>query len=249
MKPLVAAIRFLTVLPIPGNYATGEKELARSVPFFPVVGLLIGGAAAALAYGIGFVLPPPVAAAVVVIFLLKVSRGLHLDGLSDTMDAFMSSRDRERMLAIMKDSHVGAMGVIAIASALLLKTLSLASLEGAAFWRGALLAAAAGRTALVLGMALLPYVRPQAGLGTVFYRGRPRLAAVFALVFVLAAGWLAAGMAGVLAVAFGMAGVALFAGYCRAKIGGATGDTLGASCELAETWTLLFMSGWFFATR
>lgn len=248
MRPLLAAIRFLTVLPIPGNYATGEEELARSLAFFPVVGLLIGGAAAALAYGLGFVAPPPVAAALVVVFLLKVSRGLHLDGLADTMDAFMSSRDRERMLAIMKDTHVGAMGVIAIASVLLLKTLSLASLEGGAFWRGALLAPVAGRAALVFGMALLPYVRPQGGLGTVFYQGRPRVAGLAALVLLLAAGWLAAGLAGVFAALFSMAGVALFAGYCHAKIGGATGDTLGASCEMAETWTLLFMSAWFYAT-
>lgn len=245
MKRLAAAIRFLTIFPVPGAYATGKEELAGSLPFFPVVGLLIGGAAAALAHGLSFVLPQMVAAALVVVFLLKVSRGLHLDGLSDTMDAFMSSRDRERMLAIMKDSHVGAMGVIAIASALLLKTLSLASLEGGAFWRAALLAPAAGRAALVASIAMLPYVRPEGGLGTVFYQGHRRIAALAALALALSAGWLATGPAGIFAVAFSMAGVALFARYCRAKIGGATGDTLGAACELAEAWTLLFMCGWF----
>ena len=119
MKRFLAAIRFLTILPLPGEWGAAESDLADSVPFFPVVGLLLGGLAAAIAWGMARIAPPMVAAAVIVVAMLSFSGCLHLDGLSDTADGFLSSRNRQRMLEIMKDSHAGAMGVIAVACVLL----------------------------------------------------------------------------------------------------------------------------------
>jgi adenosylcobinamide-GDP ribazoletransferase len=233
MKPLLAAIRFLTIVPVPGDWGTAEDDLARSVPWFPVVGLLLGAVAAALAWALSLAAPPMVIAAAMVVVLLAFSGCLHMDGLADTADGLLSSRPRERMLEIMKDSHTGAMGVIAIVCVLLVKFASLASLPAEGFWRAALLMPLAGRSAIVVQMAVLPYARPS-GLGNVFYRRRPCLAAIWAAAVLAAAGWGVLGSKGLVIVAASIVAALVLSVYVYRKIGGATGDTFGAVCEIVE---------------
>ena len=245
MKRFLAAIRFLTIVPLPGRWGTTEAELAGSAGYFPIVGLLIGAVAAGTAAGLTHVLPALPAAVLLVILLTAVSGGLHLDGLSDTADGFMSSRPRDRILEIMKDSHVGAMGVIAIVCVLLLKVACLATIPRADIWRAALLMPLAGRSALVISMAVLPYARPQGGLGSVFYTRRPRASALFALALLLTAGWFTCKWAGVAAAGASVPAVLVFCVWCYRKIGGATGDILGAACEIAEVVPVLTLAGWY----
>ena len=179
MRQLLAAIRFLTILPLPGTWGTAEDDLARSVAFFPLVGLLLGAAAAAVAWGLALVAPPMVTAAVLVIVLLGFSGGLHIDGLSDTADGFLSCRSREQMLEIMKDSHAGPMGLVAVVCVLLLKFAALSSialLQPAVLWPAVLLMPLAGRSAVCINLAILPSARPD-GLGAVFCRSRHHWAA------------------------------------------------------------------------
>ena len=242
MKAFFAAVRFLTIAPVPTSWAGGEEELARSVPFFPAVGLLIGVVAGALAIDLIQVLPPLPACVLVLIALVAASGALHMDGLSDTADGFFSSRPRERILEIMRDSRTGAMGVIAIVSVLLLKFAALASLPPSAWWRAVLIAAVAGRCSLVFMMMLLPYVRPEGGLGSVFYRKRPAFASLVALVMLAGTAWFALRLAGMVATGAAVLMTLLFAAQCKRKIGGATGDTLGAACELSEVATLLTLA-------
>ncbi|MBM3334269.1 adenosylcobinamide-GDP ribazoletransferase [Candidatus Sumerlaeota bacterium] len=234
MRQFLAALRFLTIVPVPGSLGRGEEDLAGSVSFFPLVGVLIGLFAAAVASVFGEILPQFPASVLTVIAFVAASGGLHLDGLSDTADAFFSARDRERMLRIMKDSHIGPMGVIAIVSVLLLKVAALASVPPEAMWRAAFLMPVAGRTALVVTMAVLPYARPEGGLGTPFYRKRPRGSALWAMVVLVVASWLMSQQWGLAAAGAAMVVVLVFAAYTYRKIGGATGDTLGAACEIAE---------------
>jgi adenosylcobinamide-GDP ribazoletransferase len=233
MKPLLAAWRFLTIVPVPGNWGTAEEDLARSVLWFPMVGLLLGVVAAGLSYALGLVAPPLVVAAVTVIVLVGFSGGLHMDGLADTADGFFSSRPRERMLEIMKDSHIGAMGVMAIVCVLLLKFAALASLPAARFWPAALLMPLAGRSALVMHIALLPYARPS-GLGAIFYRQNTRWAAFWAAGVLAAVAWGLLGCCGLSIWVACLATVFVLSAYVYRKIGGATGDTLGAVCEVIE---------------
>jgi adenosylcobinamide-GDP ribazoletransferase len=244
MKRFFAALGFLTVVPVPAGWSGGGRELSRCPPFFPPVGLLIGAAAAAWTWGLGRVLPAWPASVLTIIALIGVSRGLHLDGLSDTADGFLSSRPRERILEIMKDSHVGAMGVMAIVCVVLLKVAALGSLSEVVRWRAVLLMPVAGRCALVVSMAALPYARATGGLGALFYRGRSRLDAVWAVLFSGLAGSAVAGLAGLVAFGLSVVLTLLFAVYSYRKIGGATGDTLGAACELAEIVPALALCAW-----
>jgi adenosylcobinamide-GDP ribazoletransferase len=243
MKSLFAALRFLTALPMPGGFGAGEEELARSPLWFPAVGVLLGGLAALVARGLNFA-PPMPAAAITVLLLVGLSGALHLDGLSDTADGFLSSRPRERILEIMKDSHVGVMGVLAVAGMLLMKTTSIGSIPRAA-WPGALfLMPVAGRCGILLQMAILPYARPEGGLAAIFYRRRTVLPLLIALgVLGVSAVWVA-GWRGLAAAAVAMVVSLLFSAWSYVRIGGATGDTLGAACELSELSVAFTLACW-----
>ncbi len=243
MRRFLAAVRFLTILPLPGDRGAAERDLAGSVPFFPVVGILLGAVAAALSGIVSIAAPPMLAGAAVVILLVAFSGGMHMDGLSDTADGFLSGRPGEKVLEIMKDSRAGPMGVTAIACVLLAKFASVASLPGMRFRHAVFLMPLAGRCALVFHMALLPYL-PQQGLGTIFYRNRPRLSAVWAAAVLGVAGWASLGFAGLVAAGLCLAASLAFAWGCRRRIGGATGDTCGAACEIVESVPALVLAVW-----
>ncbi len=242
MAPFIAAIRFLTVFPLPGTYGSGSDDLAASIPFFPVVGLVLGALASLLGLLFWSLLPPLVAATLTTFVLLAVSGGFHLDGLADTADGFFSARPRERILAIMRDSHIGAMGVIALIMVLLLKFSALATLDRPGAVRAVFLMPIAGRCAIVIFMALLPYARSEGGLATLFYSNRSRLAGIWAFVFFGVTAMFTGGMTGVLLVLIFAAIIVAFAWMCKRKINGATGDTLGAICELSEAGVALAVS-------
>jgi adenosylcobinamide-GDP ribazoletransferase len=239
MKRFFAAIRFLTILPVPDAWSGNEKTLARSVFFFPLVGLVIGLIAAGLDYAFGRALPLLPASALTILVLIGLSGGLHMDGLADTADGFFSARPRNKMMEIMRDSRIGVMGVLAVVFVVLLKVTLLAVVFTPSRWAVILLMPLAGRAAVVLMMTALPYARPEGGLATLFADSRSRLTCLWSwgLLFAISV-WLApdVGLAGAL---LALLSTALFAVYNRKKIGGYTGDTLGAACELAETATLL----------
>ena len=238
MKPLFAALRFLSILPVPQSWSGQGAELSRSVKFFPVVGLIMGAIMALAAWSISFI-PQVVTAAIVVILQVVITRGLHLDGLADTADGFWSVSDRARMLEIMKDSYTGAMGVIAIVSALLLKFACLVVLDLNTLWRAVLLMTVVSRCMMTIPISVFPYARKEGGLGRIFYETRSPVHAIWAVVFALASGWFIVGPAGLTAVIAAVIATATFGFYCKWKIGGATGDTIGATCEITEIVTLL----------
>lgn len=234
MKSFLAALRFLTILPIPFRGSGEEAHLGRSVPFFPIVGLLIGVTVATLDAGLNQFFPPLLASVFVVIALIIVSGGLHVDGLADTADGLFSSRPRERILEIMRDSRTGPMGVAALICVIGLKIAAVGSIETEARWAAILMMPLAGRCALVVTLALLPYARSESGLVTAFQKNRSMPRAVWAVGLLALVGWFLAGPAGLAMAAVSLAGMLVFAGYTYLKIGGLTGDTLGAVCEIVE---------------
>lgn len=240
MTPFFAAIRFLTIFPLPGRPESDCKALARSLPYFPVVGLSLGCIGAGLSSPAWTFFPPMVAAVLMTAVLMGLSGGLHLDGLADTADGFFSARPRARILEIMRDSRIGAMGVIALIMILLLKVTSLASLDRGQAMRAVFLMPIAGRCSLVIFMALLPYARKEGGLATLFYSRRSRWAGAWALFFFFVFTLFIAGWDCLLPILFFfILTVLVFALVCKKIIGGATGDTLGAVCELSEACTAL----------
>ncbi len=244
MKPLFAAIAFLTVIPVPKALAGDVDDLEKSVPFFPVVGLLLGILAAAFGYVMDVLLPVYPATVMVVIFLLALSGGLHMDGLADTADGFFSARPRERMLEIMKDSRIGVMGVLAVVCVMLLKLSLFVSLPLSMRLTVFFLTPLAGRCALVILMTALPYVRSTGGLATLFVKRRSWMHVLWVALFLALAGIFAAQWMGVAAAAATLAVAVLLAFYSYRKIGGYTGDTLGAVCEITEIVPALVVVCW-----
>ena len=226
MRGFFSALRFLTVLPVPGRAEWSPRAAA---PWFPVVGLLIGAAAALAARLAG-----AHCGLAVTVALAVLSGGLHLDGLADCADGFLARRGREQALAIMKDSRIGVMGVLAVLFVVLAKIRGVDG-SGELAWRAALLMPVAGRSMILLMMALLPYARKEGGIGAMFY-GRGRWpAAAWGLAFLYLCAWFLAGRAGLAAAAAAVATALVFSLISWLVIGGATGDTLGAVSELAET--------------
>lgn len=239
MKSFFAALSFLTIVRIPSAWCGDEADLSRSLNWYALVGLLIGIGMALLDGVLCALLPGTLLpSALLVVALIGVSGGLHLDGVADSADAFMSSRSRELMLNIMKDSCIGAMGALSIASLLLLKFAALASLTGEARWAVIILIPLAGRAAMVLPLATLSYARPGGLAELTRQQARPRhaLGAVLVLLF---SATLLLHLYGFLIVAAVLVVTLLFGRYCRNRIGGFTGDTLGATCELAELSTVI----------
>ena len=239
MKGFFAALSFLTIVRIPCAWCGDKTTLARSLDWYAVVGLLIGVSMALLDRGLCALMPGTLLpSALVVVALLSISGALHVDGVADSADAFMSSRDRDTMLDIMKDSRVGAMGALSIAGLLLLKFAALASLGAEVRGPVLLLTPLGGRVAMLLPLISLPYARP-GGLATLTHQqAKPRHVWLALLVLGVAAVVLLHGH-GLIIVALVLLITLLFGRYCRAKIGGFTGDTLGATCELAELSTLV----------
>nr|VFK60260.1 MAG: cobalamin-5'-phosphate synthase [Candidatus Kentron sp. UNK]VFK68400.1 MAG: cobalamin-5'-phosphate synthase [Candidatus Kentron sp. UNK] len=272
MKRLYAALGFLTVMPLPAVCRHTERDLAGSVAFFPLIGFLIGLSAAGAQLALEDVFPPLVLAMLLIGWLAMMHGGLHLDGLADTADGFLSHHGRERVLEIMRDSHIGAFGCLAMGGVLALKVAALASLPNEYWVQAILFAPLAGRSLMVPMLNLLPPARAD-GLGNLFtYRknikdsGRSsaqtkapplsalaRSANIFhgektirgllesmgAMAVLLAVAWFTLGFAGLFATAVVVASMLLFVYWCQRRIGGITGDTLGAANEIAEMLVLL----------
>lgn len=242
LAALCTAFRFLTVLPISWRGEGDQARFPRSVAFFPVVGVGIGVLAAGLAVVLQSLLPQMVAAFLLVFFLGAISNFLHFDGLADSGDGLFSARSQTRSLEIMKDSRVGAMGVSVVLFVVLGKFAALSSLAPARLPLALFCMPLAGRMALLVTMATVKYGRPEGGLGALFYSSASRkYALVWGGVCAAAAPFLLGFFGVLLCVAVAVV-LLLFNRKCNRQLGGATGDTLGAQCELAELVTAVCFS-------
>ena len=230
----LAGFRFLTVIPVSWKSSEDGRFFSSSLIWFPFIGLLIGSATALIVSQLIGILPFSLLAVFAIFLLAGISGFLHLDGLADSGDGLLSSRPRTRALEIMRDSHTGAMGMIAVVFVLLAKYAALSSLAGISFITAVFIIPIAGRTAIIVSMAILPYARSGDGLGRLFYSKDIRKVAVIGLLFcfIITAFFSIKSMFFVLAAILFTVG--LFSFWCFKKLGGATGDTLGAVCELTE---------------
>lgn len=234
---MVTAFRTLTSLPVPG---TDAPSLASAMPFFPVVGAVIGASVTAVLYGMHQAGWPAGGSVLAVIVILLLTRGLHVDGLADVSDALGAGRTVERRLQIMKDPHMGAFGVMAIVGDLLLKTVALDRLATLQQWSLLAVPFIVSRAILAVPAASLPYARPEGGKAAPFVSdARPRhLVAGVAVGMILCVA--IAGLAGVLLMLQGLVIAVVLRLWMRHAFGGVTGDLLGFSNEIVETGLLTF---------
>ncbi len=235
----IEAVRFLTIIPLPGLPPMNEQSVARAIPWFPAVGLVIGGTLVAVDTLARPLWGDLTAAALVVATWGIMTGGLHLDGVSDTFDAVMSWRSRERKLEIMKDSRIGAMGALALIVVLLLKVVLIAGASPT--WPALLLAPVLGRWADCYGIYCFPPAR-EGGLGRTFNAHVRQRDLWWSSVMTAACALLCAGIAGLIAVGLALVVAHLLARWWVRDLGGLTGDTYGALCELGEVVALAALS-------
>ncbi len=240
MRAFWAALQFLTRLPTP-HVEIDAAVRGVSVLFYPLVGLLVGALLALLHWPLATADAGLEAALLLLAWALPTG-GLHLDGLADSADAWLGSHgDRVRALAIMKDPYTGPAGAVAVVLVLLVKFAALSALLGESAWEALVVAPLLGRAALVALLLTTPYVRPE-GIGAEHAAHLPRVGAIGVLV-----------ATGVAVVAFlEWDGLWLLAAVAAAiyglrllmlrRLGGTTGDTLGASCEIVEATALVTLA-------
>jgi adenosylcobinamide-GDP ribazoletransferase len=233
----LAAVSFLTRLPVGRLVEIDAADLRRSVPLFPVVGGAVGGVAGLAADALADPLTPLLAGAIAVGVAALLTGAMHLDALADTADGF-GATTRDRALEVMRDPSLGAFGVTALVVVLLVDAGALAGLgaSGDAALAG-LAAGAAGRAAMLPLAAALPTARPGPGQGRALENvGIAPAVAAQVLAVALA---LPAGVAGLTALlAAWIVACALGVLFAR-RYGGVTGDLLGATAKLAETAALV----------
>jgi adenosylcobinamide-GDP ribazoletransferase len=239
---LMVALGFLTALPLPRGGALRPEALARSLGFFPVAGAIIGVLLVALDLALGLVLPVGVRSALLLVALLAITRGLHFDGLMDVCDGLFGGFTPERRLEIMRDSRVGAFGVLGAVADLLLRYAALSSLTDG--WRlaGLLLPPVVGRWAMVWATVAYPYGRSE-GLGLAFKERAGWREVTLATVGAVAAGaaaWWPWGAAGVV---LGWAVAVPVARFMLRRLPGLTGDCYGAINEVVEGVVLVGIVG------
>jgi adenosylcobinamide-GDP ribazoletransferase len=246
VKNFINALQFLTVATVSKKHRVEEGDLAKSMVYFPAIGFLIG---VVLVYADKLfaliVLPEPIGNLLLVLISVLVTRALHIDGLADTFDGLMGGNTRETRLAIMKDSRIGTAGVLGILFVLMLKYLCLNSLSVGEKVAALLTAPTIARWSQTIMVFRTNYGREE-GMGRAFV-GHLRasgltyasIAAIGLAAFVIAQEEARAVFL-ISSVILGVVALTLSArGYLVRRLGGVTGDAIGAVSELNEALVLL----------
>ncbi len=242
VKSLALALRYLTIVPIPAGEHVEPTTLGRAAPWFPLIGLGVGVVVAGTEQVTAMLFPPLLDALLTVTVWKLVTGGLHLDGLSDCLDGLVG-RDAADRLRIMRDSRIGAFGAIGLILFLLLEVAAVAELPQPTRWRALLAAPAMARAMPPLVSWLFPPATAL-GQGAMFRAGLRRLGvlAAFALATVIAL--VALGAAGLLVLGLATGSAIALGWFSTRRLGGVTGDVMGACIEIAELLTLLTLVAW-----
>ncbi len=235
------AMSFLTIFPVADDLTPEPDRLARSMGFFPAVGLVLGLGLVVLNWLLDGLIPRPVLDCLLILFMILATGALHLDGIADLIDGLAGGKDRESVLHIMKDSRVGAIGVVGLVMVLLLKYLSLYNVSLEMKSAALIIAPAAGRWVQVVLASYCKYLRPDGGTGAVFIEQVGEREVMIATGTLIAAALVLFGFNGIFLVfLFGIVAMLLMR-YFQSRLGGVTGDVLGAATEIVEVMSLLFI--------
>lgn len=238
--PLLIALQFLTKFPINLPRIPTPQENAYSVLCYPLIGLIIGG----LLWIIAVYLPIGVVgkAGIVTVFWIWITGGLHLDGLADTVDGLVGGYgDKERILEIMKDPHIGAMGVISIVGAMLLKFVFVFEILTEGKMLPIIIVPILGRLSILFLLLTTPYIRKN-GLGSALSEYLPKQLTIIVLILSLMSVLILPIKLAIIILIFFL----LLCGYLnfwfKERISGITGDTLGTGVEIMEIGILFIIA-------
>jgi adenosylcobinamide-GDP ribazoletransferase len=237
MKRLIAALQFLTIIPLGKSAIYDPKGMVR---FFPVVGILVGGLLSIFDHVALNFWPEPVTAVLDVVLLAIITAALHLDGLGDTADGLFGHRSKEEALLIMKDSRIGVMGLVAIICTLAVKWGGIMHISSHRMLLLVLIPAFA-RSGMIFGIRFLEYGRPEGGTGYDVF-GEPLTLSAFQWMLIpvilsIFLGWKGIWLNLIFAV---LTIIIIF--YYKKRMGCITGDMLGAMTEVTEALLFLLVS-------
>lgn len=245
IRNFITALQFLTVFRVRKDRDMDENDLARSMAYFPFVGFFIGVILVYADKALAAFLPDTIANVFLLLLSVLITRALHMDGLADSIDGIMGGRDHQSRLAIMKDSRIGSAGALGIFFVLLVKYVCLNNLFSDHKTAALLTAPAFSRWSQMLVMFHADYGREE-GIGRAFV-GHVRLGGLIAasVITIVLSGFViyqydveTAVLAAGIPTAVGLVTV-LWRWYVVRKVGGVTGDAVGAVSEMNEALTLL----------
>lgn len=236
----LAALSFLTVIPLPRRREVSPEQVGKSLVYFPVVGIIIGLILAGLYWLLRLILPSAVVSGLLLIFLVVLTGGLHLDGFVDTCDAIAGHKPPEARRQIMRDSRAGALGMVGVCCLLIVKYVSLNSVPESLMMATLGLMPVVSRWVMVYAIFAHPYARPS-GLGKVFKEMASRRRFVVATLIAVAVAIALARLPGLIIMLGVWVIAAAMAAYLKGKFSGLTGDTYGAMNEVAEVSVLILV--------
>ncbi|MCF8070285.1 MAG: adenosylcobinamide-GDP ribazoletransferase [Desulfobacterales bacterium] len=235
MKKLIAALQFITILPL-GKPV--KFDPVGMIPFFPIVGLIVGGLLTLFDMGASRIWPMPVVAVLDVVLIIAITGAFHLDGLGDAADGLFSHRPKEKALEIMKDSRMGAMGLVAVICGLAIKWGGIASIHENR-WLLLLLIPAYARSTMLFGIRSLPYGRPEGGTGHSLFDNKLKNSAFPGILLPIGLSFLMDWQFALWLNFIFIVITFIIIHYYKKKMGCITGDMLGAMTEASEA--LLFL--------
>jgi len=243
VKDFLQALSFLSILPAEKilPFALDGKELSRSMAFFSLVGLLIGLLLASGFYLFSLLLPRSLVLWLTIGLLAFLTRGLHLDGFADTMDGLASGGSKERILEVMKDSRVGAFGVFSLIFLIGAKYLALDQIPDSSISSSLVLMTVLGRNSMVLVCFRSPYARTDNGLGKLFTDHLGFREVIFSSLLALGVTLIIVGIRGILIFLIILLFSFGYRFYFIKRVGGVTGDILGASNEFVELLSIVLL--------
>lgn len=240
MRYLILMIQFFTTIPIKTRINVKEEDFPKGLPYFPLVGLIIGLFNYSIFYVFTFINIEFLSIVFWILANIIITGGLHLDGLADTCDGLLSSRDKKKMLEIMKDSRIGTNGVLAIIMDLLIRLGLMISLPVNLRPLAMISSVVLGKTIMLVLIYTTPYGRKN-GIGGLFYKGISKISVAFGsaigVIIIIAIHSLKIIPALVLCIV----SMAFYRRFVINKIDGITGDTLGAANELTEILFLFYI--------
>jgi adenosylcobinamide-GDP ribazoletransferase len=245
LQAFQAAITFLTVIPVRGEVTIDPAVVGRSGRYFPAIGLVIGFILVLENKVLTLYLPRMAIDLILITTLVAFTGALHLDGLADTFDGLVASRNREEVLLIMQDSQIGSFGSAALFSVLLLKFGFLYLLPASLKAVSLLVFPVISRWILLVEAKIFPYAKKENSFTAIFIKNLGWKDLIFASLFSLIVVVVSMSFLGLFLMLVTLVFALLFGLYLSYRIKGITGDTLGALLELSEVLILFtLLIGW-----